>query len=875
LARHRSHPAAWIVLLWTACAVPSSAAQPIEEALALHQAGKLRAALRLYRTLVQDPDPAVAATARHNACAVQMDLGDYRGALPDCRAALPLLRSQGDPEAVSQALNNLGLALEMLGDTAAAERSYGEALALNRSRGDAEGQVINLGNLGALATSAGRYDRALAFHTEAAALSAQRAGEPWAAEQLQIARINQGVVLEKLGAYREALDLYRHALREAGEPRRRAALLVNTGVLYRNLGDPVRAADSFRAAVALFGKLGDAAALSNAWLNLALAQHLNLERPAEAEASYREALRLAEASGDRTEEIQDLFYLGRLLLATGRLGEAETVFRRSLAAAQASGSAEGIWSAREGLGRIAVARGDLPSALRELTGALSQIEKVRADLTRGARREGWFGDKRSVYAAAVAVLSELERRQPGKGWAEQALETVQRAKARELLDALGGGRPSAPARAADLRARAGDGTILEYFLGETDLYRWIITRDGLQMADLGPQAPLLAAVARVHRALAHGGEPAAADLTALSQTLLGNAGPLREPLRIAADGRLRYLPFELLADPAAPGKPLVERAAVVYLPSASTLRTAPLFSPLPAGARAGDGRGAGGEGPRPAGTSSERLSLRLAGFGDPALPAPAAGSLTPAGLLVARFGLAPLPAAGRELAAVARLLGGRRALFTGPQATERSFRNAVARGARVVHLATHTVVDERPGRGAAILLSPEGDDDGLLAPDEIARLADHTDLTVLAACRTALSGDTDGGALASLTGSFLAAGSQGVVATLWDVDDAAAAVFMAQLYDRLGRGDPPAEALRRAKQRLRADPRWNRPSLWAGYVLIGDAPPVAPGRSVWGWAAGGVIVLVAVVGWVGWRRRKRPLTARPGRAVRPAAAAPP
>ena len=44
----------------------------------------------------------------------------------------------------------------------------------------------------------------------------------------------------------------------------------------------------------------------------------------------------------------------------------------------------------------------------------------------------------------------------------------------------------------------------------------------------------------------------------------------------------------------------------------------------------------------------------------------------------------------------------------------------MARGARVVHLATHTVIDERPGRGAAILLTASGDDDGLLSPEEIA-----------------------------------------------------------------------------------------------------------------------------------------------------------
>ena len=230
------------------------------------------------------------------------------------------------------------------------------------------------------------------------------------------------------------------------------------------------------------------------------------------------------------------------------------------------------------------------------------------------------------------------------------------------------------------------------------------------------------------------------------------------------------------------------------------------------------------------------MQLRLLGFGDPRLTRrdeSEEGRPTPRELLVERFGLAPLPAASREIEAAARLLGGRTAEITGDRATKKAFREAVGRGARVVHLATHTVIDERPGRGAAILLSASGDDDGLLTPEEIAALDDRSDLTVLAACRTALGTGEDGQALASLTGSFLAAGSRAVVATLWDVGDAETAAFMEQLYFELSRGLAPAEALQAAKRRLRADPRWNRPALWAGYVLVGDAPPVVPRRTAW------------------------------------------
>ncbi len=796
-----------------------AAAQSIDEAISLHTAGRLREALRAYRAVAAATsvsDPVVASTALNNACVLLGDLGDFRAALPDCREALRLRRALGDPAAVAETLNNLGLTLEALGRPGEAEPPFRAALALNRRLGDAEAQAINLGNLGALALTRGRYSEAMRLYGEAADLAARHGGEPWAAEQRAIARINQGVVFEKMGAFREALDLYKELLAgsESLEPRRRAALLVNAGVIQRNLGDPVSAVAAFREAVDFFRRTEDPAGLSNAFLNLGLALHLNLERPAEAEAAYREALRLARRSGDRTEEIQDLFYLGRLLVARGRLAEAEDVFGRCLAVSQESGSAEGRWSAREGLGRTAAARGDLAGALVHFEQALREIERVRAGLARESWRAGYFGDKRAVYAATVDVLWRMERRSRGRG-AARALEVVQRAKARDLLDALGAGRaPAAPLRAAEIRERAGEGTVLEYFFGESHLYLWTIRRSGLRMADLGPKRPVLDAVLRVHRSLARGAEPPSTDVARLSRALLTAAEP-GELLHIAPDGILHYLPFEILERS---GIPLVEAAAVVYLPSASML-----------GLRRQER-----DGPAP---------LRIVGLGAPHQPRSV-----------------PLPAATRELTAIARLLGGRSALLLGERATEEAFRSALSGEARVVHLATHTVVAEGPGGGAAILLSPGGKDDGLLHPAEIAGLRGRCDLAVLAACRTALSSGEEGPALASLTGSFLAAGSPAVVATLWDVGDASTAVFMEQLYAQLGAGRTPAEALRRAKLRLRADPSWNRPSLWAGYILVGDGPRVAPRR--WPWGAALLVLLglggLAALRLSGRRSRRSP-----------------
>ncbi|HEX2224607.1 MAG TPA: CHAT domain-containing tetratricopeptide repeat protein [Thermoanaerobaculia bacterium] len=822
-----SRPPALGLLLALLAGTPALAQPPtLDQALDLHAAGRTDEALAAYRRIVAaGAPPEEAAVALGNACVIRMERGDYRDAQADCRQALVQSRKAGDPLGIAESLNNLGLITQALGGYAEAERHFREALALNRRHGAAEAEAINLSNLGTLALEAGRYSQALTFQTAAADLASRHPAEPWAAEQLRVARINRGVALEKVGDFREALGLYREILDSADslDPYQRAALLVNSGVIYRNLGDPVRAVESFRAVIPLYRDLNDTAGLSNAHLNLGIALHRDLRRPAEAERAFREALRLAEASGDHAEEIQDLFYLGQLLSEQGRLDEAHGLFERCRAAAAASGSAEGKWSAHAGLGQVAEARGNLAAALAQYEKAVEEIEQVRAGLTRGERREGYFGDKRSVYAAAVRALAELDRREPGKGHDGRALGVVQRAKARDLLDALGGARESrkqaVPLGADDLRARIQDGgAVLEYFVGEPDLYLWIVRRSEVRLVNLGPREPILAAVAEVHRGLSRGEGASAKAVAGLSEALLRRAAPLPRsgPLWIAPDGALRYLPFEILQT--AGGEALVDRGPVTYLPSASTLAWLEDWHPDP--------------------------DLRWIAFGDPRLQRRNGGSASPQGLLVERFGLAPLPATLQEIQEIRQRLGGEGLTFTGEQATEKAFREAAPRGARVVHLATHAVIDERPGRGAAVLLSPADGDDGLLYPEEIAALDYRGDLTVLAACRTALGPGEDGQALTSLTGSFLAAGSLAVVATLWDVGDNATAVFMDQLYDQLAQGHPPAEALRRAKQRLRADPRWADPSLWAGYVLVGDGPPAVRRRPGWTlWAAGLAIVL--------------------------------
>jgi CHAT domain-containing protein len=336
---------------------------------------------------------------------------------------------------------------------------------------------------------------------------------------------------------------------------------------------------------------------------------------------------------------------------------------------------------------------------------------------------------------------------------------------------------------------------------------------------LGPAAPLAARVRRVHAALAAGHGPSADALDVLAAALLAD-DLLRDeaPLIVSPDGLFSYLPFEVLP---LGGRPLVEQATVSYLPTGALAV-------------------AGGP-PRP-----RWGRLRFAGF-------------AVSGGVAVGEGLPELRHAEGELATVAATIGGRQRLFRGSAATEAAFRAMLAGRPRVLHVAAHAVVDEGGAGRSAVLLAPSAGLDGRLRPREVARSPGGAQLVVLAACRTALPPPgEEARALATFTGSFLAAGSGAVVATLWDVDDAATAVFMKRFYRELRRGGAPAAALRAAKLQMRADPRWRNPALWSAYVLTGEAPPVVPGP----WrrrllAAASAAAAVALWVWSSRRRTER------------------
>jgi CHAT domain-containing protein len=144
---------------------------------------------------------------------------------------------------------------------------------------------------------------------------------------------------------------------------------------------------------------------------------------------------------------------------------------------------------------------------------------------------------------------------------------------------------------------------------------------------------------------------------------------------------------------------------------------------------------------------------------------------------------------------------------------------------RIVHFATHGLLNNRHPELSGIVLSLVDERgrprEGFLRLNEIYKMKLNADLVVLSACQTALGKETKGEGLVGITRGFMYAGAPRVVASLWKVDDRATAELMALFYTAmLAQKLAPAAALRRAQTAMSI--KWPSPYYWAGFTLQGE-----------------------------------------------------
>jgi len=527
------------------------------------------------------------------------------------------------------------------------------------------------------------------------------------------------------------------------------------------------------------------------------------------------------------EDTSNALIYAQSLARTGKTNEARAMLDTLLALPEIRAMGNLYWVALYERGLIALKDGKRMEAIRLLEQSAEAIEGVRSTISFEAAKIGFAGDKQAVYASLVGALFE-------SGNVNEAFLTAERAKARALVDLLAQRRDLAPPGAvddkvrelfahastleanqgvpaseeavrgvkvvadarttlatvapeaaslvsvqkvsiADIAARIGaDETLIDYYRADDNLYALVLSGNTVRGFKLPAQG--LDDEVRAFRAAIERRDPKAAErgrslYNRLIRPLLADIKG--DKLIISPHGVLHYLPFVALSDG---DQYLLDRFSVRLIPSADTLVYLRTDRPAKVG--------------------------KLLALGNPDL-----GN--------ARF---DLPNAQIEAVNVAAMFPDSRALVRGE--ASKTAVEELGNGFSMLHFATHGKFNTDAPLSSGLYLAKGKEPDGVLAVSDLYKLRLDAELVTLSACETGLGKVASGDDVIGLTRGFLYAGARSIVASLWEVDDAATEQLMVSFYRNLEAHDK-REALRLAQIETRAN--YPHPMFWAAFQIVGRA----------------------------------------------------
>jgi CHAT domain-containing protein len=687
-------------------------------------------------------------------------LGLYRRALVTLNQVNQTLQKQPDSLMKVAGLRSLGNALRVVGDLDQSQQVLQQSLGLAQQLKSPPDIGAALFSLGNTARAQQNNKAALAFYQQAATTSPSQITKI----QAQLNQLSLLLDTEQLSAAQALLPQIQSQL---------TTLPPSSKAIYAQI-------DFAQSLMKLKTREGvEGTGFSSSPHPLAIAQILAT------------AVQQAKSLGDRRAEAYALGNLGSLYEQNQQWSSAKDLTQQALLLAQSINAPDIAYRWQWQLGRLLKTQGDTQGAITTYTEAVNTLKSLRSDLVAiNPEIQFSFRDEvEPVYRELVDLLLRRNNSQPSQKNLAQARNAIESLQLAELDNFF---------REACLE---GNLVLLDKVVDQDNptaavIYP-IILPDRLEVILKIPQQPLRhytigqsqsqveQTVEELRQKLT---EPdTIRDVRALSQQLyrwvlqpaeaeLEQSGV--KTLVFVLDGALRNIPMAALYD----GKQyLVEKYAVALSPGLQLLDP----KPLPQG----------------------RLKALTAGL-----------SQAPA-----NYPYPPLPAVKSEFNLIQQA-GVSISPLLDQQFTSKSLATEIGSSSfNVVHLATHGQFSSQ-AKNTFILAS-----DGPINVKQLDNLLrtrnqgrpEAIELLVLSACETAAG---DKRAALGLAGVAVRAGARSTLASLWQIDDEATAIFIGEFYKELTNGKlTRAEALRQAQLALLKNyPNYSRPGYWAPYVLVGN-----------------------------------------------------
>lgn len=840
---------------------------------AYYTLGRLSQALELFRQAraiwTEAGDRAGQALSLLNEGYVLIDSGELQAAAESHRQSLALWRMLGHRRGEALSLTAIGGIHSSFNERRLALDFHTQAKGLFESIGDRQGLVVVLNHIARAHEQLNDFQTALDHYTQALKISRDLKSRD--AESLSLLYI--GRLYRSMGKIVEALDYCnqsREMSRQMHKLRLEAYALIEIAAIHQYYGRMSQALTIYENLLRLYARIGDRRGRVKTLSQMGSLYYAN-EKREEALAYFRSALPLSEATKDRSEEILIHYNIARVARDLKRTDEALSHAESSVRLSESArvqiagyGFRSSYFAAarkyyelyidllmkadKERPGEGSAARALHISESAHARSLLDLFAETSVNIRQGVD-SALLERERSLQQALsgkARYLTMLLGSSPLQSESTRSVEEEVDRLTREYHEVQEQIRIRSPRYATltqpqplkleeiqrELRA---DTLLLEYILGTEKSFLWAITANSFVAYELPGRAQIERVAEDVYKLLSTRPPESGASetnrqyarLTAtLSAMLLGKVADqlAGKRLLIVPDGKLNYIPFEALPLPgpidSAPAEevvPLVTQHEVAYLPSASLLTVI---------RREAAQRGR-------AGKTVMVLADPVFDADDPRMPrgVVATRPATEAVGAQGRIETSKLPRLHFTREEVDAILSvtprGQGALAAGFDANRSTALGEQLQQFQIVHFSTHALVNREHPEMSSIVLSmvnKQGEpENGLLQLHDIYNLKLSAELVVLSACDTGLGKDIGGEGLVGLTRGFMYAGARNVMASLWQVDDAATAELMKHFYrEMLVKGSPPTAALRAAKIAVWQQKRRSAPYFWSSFVLQGE-----------------------------------------------------
>src|SRR5438105_2028784 len=356
---------------------------------------------------------------------------DRPQALENFNQALALARAIGDRWGEESILENLAEVLGGMGEILGSLEAHEQSLAIARELKNHSGELLSLYGIALVYLNLGEAQQALDYNYQLLALTRPSDSRNLLLHSLCKNHLLLGEPQSALEYCQQALSIWRAMDRRLFE----AATLAYIGNAYSLLGEPRKELEYYNQALKIFREVEELHGEGSMLNSIGRVYHAQGEQQKALEC-FEQALALFRKIPNIQAESITQRLIGQVYWSMGDSKKALDCFNQALSQLRSLKDRSNEAATLLDIARAERDLGQLNQARADIETALSIVESLSTKVNSLDLRASYLATKREYYEFYIDLLMRFDARQPDAGYAAQAFQASERARARSLVESL-------------------------------------------------------------------------------------------------------------------------------------------------------------------------------------------------------------------------------------------------------------------------------------------------------------------------------------------------------------------------------------------------------------------------------------------------------